>query len=186
MRKSRTFRKHTKLHRKKSNVRKSHSFKKRRNAMRGGNFDELITFLKTHEKYDLHDHFSKLIGVQRLGPAYIFNEFKLKKISESDLLNKLTDRMETDQQSIKVFTPTPPPTPPTTYYDRDYKEALFMANHNIQNNNAVWEELKRFYNVSTPEEYATHIANEHQKKLIKQPTAFVPFQQPPLGTYGGV
>ena len=50
MRKSITSRKHTKLHRKKSNVRKSRSFKKRRNSMRGGNFDELIKFLTTNEQ----------------------------------------------------------------------------------------------------------------------------------------
>jgi hypothetical protein len=36
MGRSRTFRKNTKSHRKKSNVRKSRSFRKKRNAMRGG------------------------------------------------------------------------------------------------------------------------------------------------------
>jgi hypothetical protein len=161
---------------KKSNVRKSRSFKKRRNAMRGGNFDELIKFL-THEQTVLHDHFSKSTGLDRIVPTNIFNKFKSNEITKDELLKQLKERMEIDlsyQGRVRVFTPTP------TYYQRDYDDALVMANHNMKNNPAVWKEMMKSYKVSNPEQYATAIANE---KLIerKQPrAASMPFQQPPV------
>jgi len=192
MRRSKTYRKHTKLHRKKkSNVRKSRSFKKRRNAMRGGNFDELIKFLTTHEETVLHDHFSKSTGLDRIVPTNIFNKFKSNEITQHELLEQLNARMVTDlpyQGRVRGFTPThtPDPTPTPTYYQRDYADALFLANHNMKNNPAVWEELKNSYNVSNPEEYATVIADEKSIQREQPHAASMPFQQPPPGTYGGV
>jgi 23S rRNA U2552 (ribose-2'-O)-methylase RlmE/FtsJ len=168
MRKSITSRKHTKLHRKKSNVRKSRSFKKRRNAMRGGNFDELIKFLTTNEETVLHDHVSKSTEVAKIDLTNIFNKFNSKEITKDELFKQLKER---------VFPP---------YYKREYDDALYVANHNMKNNKGRWEELKNSYNVSTPEEYATAIANAFLISMQQPRAASMPFQQPPPGTYGGV
>ena len=191
MRMSKTFRKHTKLHRKKkSNMRKSRSFKKRRNAMRGGNFDELIKFLTTHEETVLYDHFSKSTGLDRIVPTNIFNKFKSNEITQHELLKQLNARMVTDlSYQGRGFTPTHTPDPTPThppYYKRDYDDALFVANHNMKKNPAVWEEMKKSYKVSNPEEYATAIADEKSIEREQPRAASMPFQQPPPGTYGGV
>jgi hypothetical protein len=91
MGKSRTFRKNTKSYRKKSNVSKSRSFRKRRNAMRGGTYEELIRFLNERELTTLSSYFSKCkpkIKSKAVTLYYMFN-------SQPDRLTEsLTDLMD--------------------------------------------------------------------------------------------
>jgi hypothetical protein len=164
MSRSRTFKKNTKSHRKKSNVRKSRSFRKKRNAMRGGTYDELLRFLNTRELTHLSTYFSKCSQRDKDKAVALFNEHK----DPDTLVTKLNSLMLNDG-----------------YFKHDYDNALYVANYNKTNFPGEWK-TKLHTMFETPEEYALDDAIRRYIIRNQPPAQSQPFVQPPPGTYRGV
>jgi hypothetical protein len=190
MSRSRTFRKNTKSHRKKSNVRKSRSFRKKRNAMRGGSYEKLLEFLKTRELTNLSTYFSKCSQIDKDKAVALFNEHK---DDPDTLVKKLNSLMPS---RVAVFGNPPAaaaaaaaaaPSSNDFYYNQDYENALYVANHNKTRFPDTWKtKLDTNFETpfETPEEYAHAFATRSQ--IREPPAQSQPFVRPPPGTYGGV
>ncbi len=186
MSRSRTFKKNTKSHRKKSNVRKSRSFRKKRNAMRGGTYDELLRFLNTRELTNLSTYFSKCSQIDKDKAVALFNEHNR---DPDTLVKKLNSLMPS---SVAVFGNPPAaaaaaaaPSRNDFYFNQDYEDALYVANYNKTKFPETWKTILNT-EFETPEEYALDDATRRDIIRKQPPAPFKQFVQPPPGTYGGV
>jgi hypothetical protein len=165
MSRSRTFKKNTKSHRKKSNVRKSRSFRKKRNAMRGGTYDELLHFLNTRELTHLSTYFSKCSQRDKDKAVTLFNEHNR---DPDTLVKKLNILMLNDG-----------------YFKYDYDNALYVAIYNKDKFPETWKTILNT-KFETPEEYALDDATRRYIIRNQPPAQSQPFVQPPPGTDRGV
>jgi len=180
---SKTFRKNAKSHRKKSNVRKSRSFRKKRNEMRGGyprELNELIHFLNARGHIKLSNHFSKCKLKSQKNAVKIFDKLKSDPKHHKELIDHLTDVMDgrtRKRSAVAVATPAEV-VPPTREQLLERRLALIESLHKLRDE---WErneddflgmrmrhiqrEIDEIeFQLKTPEEQAAILARQEEQK----------------------
>jgi hypothetical protein len=137
--------------------------------MRGGTYDELLHFLNTRELTHLITYFSKFSQRDKDTKDTAVALFNEHKDDPDTLVKKLNSLMMRND----------------FHFNRDYEEALELANYNKTKFPGEWK-TKLHTKFETPEEYALDDAIRRYIILNQPPAQSQPFVQPPPGTYRGV
>jgi len=146
--------------------------------MRGGTYEELLYFLQTRELPKLNTYFSNCSQDTKDTAVALFKN----EHDPSTLVKKLNSLMPS---SVAVFGNPPAASAPSRFFQKDYDDALYVANYTKTTFPDAWKQRLNT-KFETPEEYALDDATRRDI-IRKQPRAqFKQFVQPPPGTYGGV